>query len=66
MGLFDRLLNSSSDQNEPQTGPKAEKPKPEAFFLDSDNSSSLGKSRTFQPKFLKKLTPLTFLLHFYA
>ena len=42
MGLFDRLLNSSSDQNEPQKGPKAGKAKPEAFFLDSDNSSSLG------------------------
>ena len=42
MGLFDRLLNSSSDQNDPQSGPKAEKAKPEAFFLDSDNASSLG------------------------
>ena len=42
MGLFDRLLNSSSDQNEPKKGPKAGKAKPEAFFLDSDKSSSLG------------------------
>ena len=42
MGLFDRLRNSSSDQNDPQSGPKPEKAKPEAFFLDSDNSSSLG------------------------
>ena len=42
MGLFDRLLNSSSDQNDPQSGPKTEKAKPEAFFLDSDNASSLG------------------------
>jgi hypothetical protein len=42
MGLFDRLLNSSSDQNEPQTGPKAKKPKQEAFFLDSDSASTFG------------------------
>ena len=42
MGFLDRLLNSNSDQNEPSSGPKAEKPKPEAFFLDSDSSSSLG------------------------
>jgi len=42
MGLFDRLLNSSSDQNEPAKGPKAKKPKQEAFFLDSDSASSFG------------------------
>ena len=42
MGLFDRLLNSSSDQNEPPKGPKDKKPKQEAFFLDSDSASSFG------------------------
>ena len=42
MGLFDRLLNSSSDQNEPPKGPKDKKPKQEAFFLDSDSASTYG------------------------
>ncbi len=42
MGLFDRLLNSSSDQNEPPKGSKAKKSKQEAFFLDSDSASSFG------------------------
>ena len=42
MGLFDRLLNSGSDQNEPQKGPKEKKPKQEAFFLDSDTASTFG------------------------
>ena len=42
MGLFDRLLNSSSDQNESPKAPKAKKPKQEAFFLDSDSASSFG------------------------
>lgn len=42
MGLFDRLLNSSSDQNESAKGPKAKKPKQEAFFLDSDSASTFG------------------------
>ena len=42
MGLFDRLLNSSSDQNESEKGPKDKKPKQEAFFLDSDSASSFG------------------------
>jgi len=43
MGLFDRLLNSGSKPNNAssQQKPKAEK-KEEAFFLDSDSSSSLG------------------------
>ncbi len=43
MGLFDRLLNSGStpdNASSPQK-PKAEA-KEEAFFLDSDSSSSLG------------------------
>ena len=42
MSLFDRLLNSSSDQNESAKGPKAKKPKQEAFFLDSDSASTFG------------------------
>ena len=42
MGLFDRLLNSSSDQNESAQGSKAKKPKQEAFFLDSDSASTFG------------------------
>ena len=43
MGLFDRLLNSGSnpDNASTQQKPKAEKQQ-EAFFLDSDSSSSLG------------------------
>jgi len=43
MGLFDRLLNSGSNPDNAfsQQKPKAEK-KEEAFFLDSDSSSSLG------------------------
>ena len=42
MGIFDRLRKTDSSQSESSRGPKAEKPKPEAFFLDSDSSSSLG------------------------
>ena len=42
MGLFDRLLNSNSDQNESEQGSKAKKPKQEAFFLDSDSASTFG------------------------
>jgi hypothetical protein len=42
MGIFDRLRKTDSSKSESSRGPKAEKPKPEAFFLDSDSSSSLG------------------------
>ena len=45
MGFFDRLLNSGSsdsDRSRESSGPKQAQPKPEAYFLDSDSSSSLG------------------------
>lgn len=43
MGLFDRLLNSSSKDDGQQDLPKDRaKPKAEAFYLDSDASSSYG------------------------
>jgi len=43
MGLFDRLLNSSSKNDGKQDVPKDRaKPKAEAFYLDSDASSSYG------------------------
>ena len=44
MGLFDRLLNSNSQDEGQKVAPKdrAKKPKAEAFYLDSDTSSSYG------------------------
>ena len=43
MGLFDRLLNSSAKDDGQQDVPKDRaKPKAEAFYLDSDASSSYG------------------------
>lgn len=45
MGFLDRLLNSGSsnaDRSRDGSGPKQAKPKPEAYYLDSDSSSSLG------------------------
>ncbi len=43
MGLFDRLLNSSPKDDGQQDVPKDRaKPKAEAFYLDSDASSSYG------------------------
>ncbi len=58
MGLLDRLLNSNSDQTKPASGPKAEKPKPEAFFLDSDSSSSLGdRDYMREPKTIRRTFP---------
>ena len=42
MGLFDRLLKSRSKDDGQQAPKDAGKPKTEAFYLDSDASSSYG------------------------